>query len=712
MPDTARFRERLQAAYSVRAGTAVRRAASPTELLALTRAIERPPGMNHLLGVRTLCQLQLNVLLAPLQEDDVPAATVAETRINRAGWIDWLQAAGVAERGNDPNRHPDQLAPFWESLQGTAWRNQLTLLDYACWRTAPEFACALLRGGADPFPQATGACRTALVADLPDEGSIWLLCAVVRLRFSAVAARRTRCDGCGAESASGGLALWPECEHCLCGTCIWTDITAANTRPIAAMLHCPCCCAPAAERCFFSSGIGEISLLKAPQSTQRGTRWIVTANTECQDVDESQAEEQWAVTTWRELVELSTPAERKAVIQARWRTRHFRDAHEQQAVDAATTKKGQKGLRPMPPAVAMVKQLRHHCSAADTTGILLRAAGTGDMMWMRAVLVAGCDLEAGDECGQTAALLAAWRGHAAVLELLHWAGADFDSATHAGITVPQAAVAPWAGKSKAAIADCIGVIARQHPMLQKEEDQPPLPAPPAGRLVTLLLPLALAPHPGAGSTLYVDNGLSEHFLSTLDGLHQQLVSTAGSSPLGSAAAEFSSRSYSDTSATRTYHCDVTRSIAGVLEPLAAVALGKRVTMLSRCRFLCYHEVGGDMRPHVDLFKPLDEFDATGSLVKSTHTFMLHLADCHHGGETVFLSRINQAPNLNGAKLVTGTLGDDVGAAAVATGGGGVLGAAAPRRGRLIVFPHMCPHSGLPVQDVPKLFLRGELLVEE
>ena len=48
------------------------------------------------------------------------------------------------------------------------------------------------------------------------------------------------------------------------------------------------------------------------------------------------------------------------------------------------------------------------------------------------------------------------------------------------------------------------------------------------------------------------------------------------------------------------------------------------------------------------------------------------------------------------------------------GGGcleGVLGAALPQRGRLVVFPHMCPHAGLPVVDVPKKFLRGELLIE-
>ena len=37
-----------------------------------------------------------------------------------------------------------------------------------------------------------------------------------------------------------------------------------------------------------------------------------------------------------------------------------------------------------------------------------------------------------------------------------------------------------------------------------------------------------------------------------------------------------------------------------------------------------------------------------------------------------------------------------------------LASVQPRRGRLLVFPHACPHAGLAVQAAPKLLLRGEL----
>jgi hypothetical protein len=131
-----------------------------------------------------------------------------------------------------------------------------------------------------------------------------------------------------------------------------------------------------------------------------------------------------------------------------------------------------------------------------------------------------------------------------------------------------------------------------------------------------------------------------------------------------------------------------------------------------------------MKPHIDLSKPMDENDTTrrngSSLRKSTHTFMVHLADCPSGGETVFLQHINQAPNLlhsarggesSPAQVQAHAQAEGDGGGGGGGGGGGVLGAARPMRGRVVVFPHACPHSGLPVVDVPKRFLRGELLVE-
>ena len=40
----------------------------------------------------------------------------------------------------------------------------------------------------------------------------------------------------------------------------------------------------------------------------------------------------------------------------------------------------------------------------------------------------------------------------------------------------------------------------------------------------------------------------------------------------------------------------------------------------------------------------------------------------------------------------------------------VLAKVAPRRGRLLVFPHVTPHEGMEVLDVPKILLRGEVQI--
>ena len=110
----------------------------------------------------------------------------------------------------------------------------------------------------------------------------------------------------------------------------------------------------------------------------------------------------------------------------------------------------------------------------------------------------------------------------------------------------------------------------------------------------------------------------------------------------------------------------------------------RITM-PHMRFLHYSQVGGGLPPHVDLART----DHLGR--RSTHTFILYLWDSStaddesSGGETVLLSRM-----------------EDSAAASVV--------AVKPQRGRLLLFPHMCPHLARPIR-VPKLLLRAWLSCE-
>ena len=77
-------------------------------------------------------------------------------------------------------------------------------------------------------------------------------------------------------------------------------------------------------------------------------------------------------------------------------------------------------------------------------------------------------------------------------------------------------------------------------------------------------------------------------------------------------------------------------------------------------------------------------------VSSTQTFILYLSDCTSGGETCLLHSLpgrhfKLTPEAN------------------------ILAEIKPKLGRLLVFPHMCPHSGATVTEVPKLLLRGEMI---
>lgn len=131
---------------------------------------------------------------------------------------------------------------------------------------------------------------------------------------------------------------------------------------------------------------------------------------------------------------------------------------------------------------------------------------------------------------------------------------------------------------------------------------------------------------------------------------------------------------------RRYYCDaegwVGAALRAALRHLPAAA-GLPTEVLPLMRFLHYAAGGGGgagLAAHVDLSR-------TWEGRKSTHTFILYLRGGEEGGgETVLL---------RGAT------------------GGEELASVAPQRGRVLVFPHMCPHLARAVRSPPKTLLRGE-----
>ena len=311
-------------------------------------------------------------------------------------------------------------------------------------------------------------------------------------------------------------------------------------------------------------------------------------------------------------------------------------------------------------------------SQARRSENLLAAAGAGAVLRLAALLNAGVDAHSRNDYGQPALVLAAWHGHARCCRLLLRFGAQ-PRCDAAGVSPSMAARV--AGHTL--LADELRVAEDADEADQGVRVPPPtLPAPPCTPPVVTTLIEAHAQHPGAGAA-YVDGAFDEPFLFAVEALFARL-------PVTPAAKE--------TCSDRASYCDV---LGWVADRLAAALQACRRgggddcaarscrEALPHMRFLHYPHAGSSLPAHTDLSRR----HADGR--SSTHTFVLFLTTCRAGGETRLLR-----------------------SAAVAAKGDqdhNVLAAVTPTRGRLLLFPHLCPHQGALVVSAPKLLLRGEML---
>ena len=172
-------------------------------------------------------------------------------------------------------------------------------------------------------------------------------------------------------------------------------------------------------------------------------------------------------------------------------------------------------------------------------------------------------------------------------------------------------------------------------------------------------------HPGAGSFI-IDNAFDEEFITTLIDIFERI-------PVADAekVSPNTRRYFSDTAGIVHAHITHVLSHFGKDGHIAFVHM----------RYLNYAEMGGSLAPHVDLART----DEKG--LRSNFTFIIYLTTCEEGGETAIVTSLNYKDKDEEA---------------------GVLAKVRPMRGRLFVFPHLCPHEGCAVVDTPKLLLRGEL----
>jgi len=308
-----------------------------------------------------------------------------------------------------------------------------------------------------------------------------------------------------------------------------------------------------------------------------------------------------------------------------------------------------------------------------------------------AYLEAGIDVDSRNVYGQTPLYLACWKGSCVVVKLLLDYGANITISANGGSTCYSIA-------KRHSRNDVLSLFERYYQGISAialninktitiNDDH--------NYRVSVLIDSSNN-HPGAGSYI-VDNTLTEEELCYLDSLWKSL-------PIADACNEVDEQyigatvSKNEYRPSRRYFCDAEEEIQHMLKGCVQAARNASIkecseststtnstvvkdspsSVFKHIRFLTYEKPGGVLPPHVDLCR-VD--DASG--VRSTHTFILYLTDCDHGGGTALLESLKDPQ---------------------------VLAVAQPKRGRAIMFPHSCPHSGLEVSVVPKVLLRGEVIL--
>lgn len=270
---------------------------------------------------------------------------------------------------------------------------------------------------------------------------------------------------------------------------------------------------------------------------------------------------------------------------------------------------------------------------------------------------AGVDLDAVNEYGQTALYIASWRGFTSLVNLFLTARADPTICATCGSSPADVALL-------GSYTRIIALLGQAGSPTHTSRGQELNLAGTAYALTKLIK--QDAEHPGAGAAT-VDS-LGPHAVEQLIQLWKTLPVNPG-------------RISATCGSHRSYFCDVqgaVRRAIGTLVDSSRISEYKCV-VLPHMRFLHYDTVGGYLAPHIDLSR----VDASSG-VRSTHTILLYLTSVGEGGETALLQCVNQEESDQ------------------------VLAVVKPQPGRLLVFPHACPHEGRLVQDVPKLLVRGEL----
>jgi hypothetical protein len=342
--------------------------------------------------------------------------------------------------------------------------------------------------------------------------------------------------------------------------------------------------------------------------------------------------------------------------------------------------------------------------------------------YVKGCLLGGVDVNQTNEYGQSAVYVATWRGYSKLVEMLFEHGADPLIPTNGGSTifslcsihqntnVIESIDQYHSSSSKAMIEADTGTVLTRYFSKGEEDSTASLSASISNNtnLRCTSLISEFSDHIGAGSC-FIDDVISSDTVDVLLQLFHSLpVDT--NQKLKKNSAPCSDRSYfcdSEGSIRQLLGNAIIRaglaSTAASVEDITKMSVDNHPSLASQStassiksvvrvfphmRFLNYSISGTVLPPHIDLVRVNPFGDPLNPEHRSTHTFILYLTDCHLGGATNLLECVS------------------------ADGSSDILAKVSPRRGRLLLFPHACPHEGMEVVDLPKILLRGEVQIGE
>ena len=338
---------------------------------------------------------------------------------------------------------------------------------------------------------------------------------------------------------------------------------------------------------------------------------------------------------------------------------------------------------------------------------------------VKILLNAGADINAFDPLGRSALSMAAARPeNQQIVQIIQQFATDYEIECFASdVSTPNSVLhlGDDATNSHSGIYDGLSLAYKYHCKVSFRSRSSSTRTGLVGDAYILIPPLILEPfvpdwssftvHGAEDGAYCIDNAFSQSFLSDLLDIFHSIPIAPSIKPK---------------CASRSYFCDISgivcEEIASVVRQVLVSILSVQqqqhpqsvnffipwVKLFPQMRFLHYNVDGSSLDPHVDLSR----VDVTSDEeMKSTHTTILYLTDCPHGGGTALLRHLRKD---DGSSGYNAQCSDEI----VAPGSNrATVATVCPRYGRLLVFPHNCPHEGLPIYaSAPKILLRGEISI--